>query len=66
MIVNYFSLIFAARRIPSLAAQPEDPLIDVNKQVLTKIGNFQQRMVRTTLVSEPPSNGTLTSMRASG
>jgi hypothetical protein len=43
MIVNYFSLIFAARRIPSLAALPEDPLIDVNKQVLTKIGNFQQR-----------------------
>jgi hypothetical protein len=36
MILNYFSLIFAVRRIPSLAAQPENPLIDVNKQVTDK------------------------------
>jgi hypothetical protein len=36
MILNYFSLIFAARRIPSLAAQPEDPPIDVNRQVTDK------------------------------
>jgi len=36
MILNYFSPIFAARRIPSLAAPPEDPLIDVNKQVTDK------------------------------
>lgn len=36
MILNYFLLIFAARRIHSLAARPEDPLIDVNKQVTDK------------------------------